>query len=60
MSKFKVGDKVKIKLEKVLETYKKYDGVYTIIQVIETSVGSIYKLKGVPRYGTDKLIEKVE
>lgn len=30
-SKFEVGDKVKIKLDKVADEYKKYDGVYTII-----------------------------
>ena len=61
MSKFEVGDKVKIKLDKVADEYKKYDGVYTIISKIKDSNGEwFYKLDGVPAYGADNHLEKVE
>ena len=42
--------------------FKKYDGVYVIIGV-EQFMGNdkfYYKLDGVPAYGTDDTIEKVE
>ena len=61
MSKFEVGDKVKIKLDKVIDEYKEYDDVYTIISKMKDSNGEwLYKLDGVPAYGADKHLEKVE
>lgn len=59
---FKVGDKVKIKLDKVIDEFKKYDGVYAIIGAEQFGYNDkfYYKLDGVPAYGTDDTIEKVE
>lgn len=59
---FKVGDKVKIKLDKVIDEFKKYDGVYAIIGVEQFGDNDkfYYKLDGVPGYGTDDTIEKME
>ena len=60
-SMFKVGDKVKLKLDKVIDEFKKYDRVYVIMGV-EQFMGNdkfYYKLDGVPAYGTDDTIEKV-
>lgn len=60
-SKFEVGDKVKIKLDKVLDEYKEYIGIYKIISKRKDCYGEwIYKLDGVPAYGTDEYLEKVE
>lgn len=59
--KYKIGDKVKIKTDKVLEKYKKYDKVYSIVEVRETSDGTyIYKLNRVPNWGAEEMIELVE
>lgn len=57
---FKVGDKVKIKLDKVIDEFKKYDGVYAIIGVEQFGDNDkfYYKLDGVSAYGDDDTIEK--
>lgn len=59
-SKFEVGDKVKIKLDKVADEYKKYDGVYTIISRKICYRGWYYELDGVSAYAFDEHLEKVE
>lgn len=61
MSKFEVGDKVKIKLDKVIDEFKNYDGIYTIISKKQICYrGWCYELDGVPAYAFDEHLEKVE
>lgn len=58
---FKKGDKVKIRLDLVLGKYKKYTGVYKIEKVITVkNQKQLYKLKEVPDYGTEELLELAE
>lgn len=58
---FKVGDKVKIKLDKVLDKYKKYNGVYRITEKKQDFDGKyIYKVVDIPDWATDEMLEKVE
>lgn len=59
---FKVGDKVKIKLDKVIDEFKSYTDVYKVIGVKRMPPDGklYYKLDGVPAYGTDETIEKAE
>jgi hypothetical protein len=55
----KIKDNVKIKLDKVLNKYKKYDKVYEIVDIKTTHDGTkLYKLKNVPNYGTEDMLEK--
>jgi hypothetical protein len=57
----KIGDKVKIKLDKVLDEYKKYDKVYEIVDIrIDNDDVVLYKLDGVPDWGTEDMIEKID
>lgn len=57
----KIGDKVKLKLDKVIDEFKKYDGIYKIVAVKKLIYGKCYyELDGVPAYGTDDTIEKEE
>lgn len=59
-AKFKVGDKVKIKLSLVNDEFKKYNKVYTIKKVRKTNNNEfIYILNGVPKCGTEEMIELV-
>lgn len=54
---YNIGDDVKINMSRVNEKYKKYKGVYKIIKIIRTAAGiNLYKLKGVPGYGTKDMI----
>ncbi len=56
---FNVGDKVKIKLDYVLDKYKIYTGIYEIEKIrIDNNGVKIYKLKGVPAWGTEEMLEK--
>lgn len=56
---YKIGDIVKINLDKVLDKYKKYNKEYEIIKIIETCEGKkLYKLKNVPNYGTEEMLIK--
>lgn len=60
-SLFKIGDNVKVKLDKVIDEFKHYTGVYKIIDVKQLPNGKFYyELNGVSVYGTDDTIEKVE
>lgn len=55
--KYKIGDKVQIVKDKVLEKYQKYNGIYEIKEIRKTYEGIyIYKLKGVPNWGTEDMI----
>jgi hypothetical protein len=57
----KIGNKVKIKLDKVLDEYKKYDKVYEIVDIrIDNDDVVLYKLDGVHDWGTEDMIEKIE
>lgn len=61
-SMFKIGDKVKIRLDKASDEFKSYTGVYKVIDVkrMQPYGEFYYELYGVPAYGTDETIEKVE
>ena len=55
--KYRIGDLVQIRMDKVNEEFKKYTDIYTIEKVRKTSEGIyIYKLKGVPNWGTEDMI----
>ena len=55
--KFKVGDQVQIRMDKVNNEYKKYIDIYTIKEIRKTFDGIyLYKLKGVPNWGTEDMI----
>lgn len=57
----KVGDKVKIKKDKVLEKYKKYNGIYTITQIRKFNDNLVgYKIKGIPDWALEEHLEKVD
>lgn len=57
----KVGDKVKIKKDTVLEKYKKYNGIYKITQIKKFNDGLVgYKIKGIPDLALEKNLEKVD
>jgi hypothetical protein len=57
----KIGDKVKIKLDKVLDEYKKYDKVYEIVDIrIDNDDVVLYKLDDVLDWGTEDMIEKID
>lgn len=57
----KIGDKVKIKLDKVLDEYKKYDKVYEIVDIrIDNDDVVLYKLDGVLDWGAEDMIEKID
>lgn len=57
---FKINDKVKINLDLVNDEFKKYDGVYTIIEIKKDKDGIyLYKLNGVPKWGTEEMIYKI-
>lgn len=57
-AKFKIGDKVKIKLSLVNDEFKKYNKEYIIKEVRKTNDNIfIYKLNGVPKWGTEEMIE---
>jgi hypothetical protein len=57
----KIGNKVKIKLDKVLDEYKKYDKVYEIVDIrIDNDDVVLYKLDGVHDWGKEDMIEKIE
>ncbi len=59
--KYKIGDKVKIKLDKVSEYHKKYNKPYKIEKIRKTYKDIyIYKLKGIPDWGTEEMIELVD
>ena len=55
--KYRTGELVQIRIEKVNEAFKKYNGIYKIQDVRKTFDGNyIYKLKGVPNWGTEDMI----
>ena len=55
--KFKVGDQVQIRMDKVNKEYKKYIDIYTIKEIKKNFKGIyLYKLKGVPNWGTEDMI----
>lgn len=55
--KYKIGDLVQIRMDKVNEEYKKYNSIYPIKEIRKTDEGIyIYKLKGVPNWGTEEMI----
>jgi len=57
-AKFKIGDKVKIKLSLVNDEYKKYNKAYVIKEIRKTNDNIfIYKLSGVPNWGTEEMLE---
>ena len=56
---FNVGDKVKIKLDYVLDKYKKYTEIYEIEEIrIDSDGNKLYKLKNVPDWGTEEMLDK--
>lgn len=55
--KYRIGDQVQIRMDKVNEEYKKYNNIYTIKEIRKTFEGIyLYKLKGVPNWGTEDMI----
>ena len=59
-AKFNIGDKVKIKSALVNDKYKKYKGIYSIKEIRLTNENIfIYKLTGVPNWGTEEMLERV-
>ena len=55
--KYQIGDKVQIRKDKVSEEYQKYNDIYTIKEIRKTFEGIyIYKLKGIPNWGTEEMI----
>ena len=60
-NKYNVGDSVQINLDKVNDEFKKYDGIYIVEKIKRDSEGVyLYKLRGVPKWGTEEMISKVE
>lgn len=57
---FNIGDKVKIKIDNVLDKYKEYTDIYEIEEIrVDNNDVKIYKLTGVPDWGTEDMLEKV-
>lgn len=55
--KYRIGDQVQIRMDKVNDEYKKYNDIYTIKEIGKSIEGIyLYKLKGVPNWGTEEMI----
>lgn len=55
--KYKIGDLVQIRMDKVNDEFKKYNDIYPIKEIRKTFEGVyIYKLKGVPNWGTEDML----
>ncbi len=55
--KYQIGDSVQIITEKVDNKHKQYNGIYKIKEIKTTFAGiCLYKLKGVPNWGTEDMI----
>lgn len=60
-NKYNIGDSVQINLDMVNDEFKKYDGIYIVKDIKRDSEGEyLYKLNGVPRWGTEEMLIKVE
>lgn len=59
-NKFNVGDTVRIDLDKVQDNFKKYNKNYIVRNIRKSNRGVIlYKLAGVPDWGTEDMLIKV-
>ena len=55
--KYSIGETVQINIDKVDQQHKKYTRTYKIVDIKKTFEGVyIYKLKGVPHWGTEELL----
>lgn len=60
-NKYNIGDSVQINLDMVNEEFKQYQGIYVIERIKRDSEGVyLYKLRGVPKWGCEDMITKVE
>lgn len=55
--KYQIGDLVQIIMDKVDNKHKQYNGFYKIKEIKRTFDGAyLYKLKGIPNWGTEDMI----
>lgn len=58
--KYQIGDLVQIIMDKVDNKHKQYNGFYKIKEIKRTFDGVyLYKLKGIPNWGTEDMISPV-